>query len=147
MFGAILGGLIFGPLSQRFGRRRAIVWATMLALPIIPLWAYASSAIVLAAGAFLMQISVQGAWGVIPVHLNELSPDEVRGTFPGFAYQLGNLLASANATIQAGFAESHGNNYALALIVVAALSAFAIALLTSYGREAHGVEFGVPISP
>ena len=147
MFGAILGGLIFGPLSQRIGRRRAIVWAAMLALPIIPLWAYAANVIVLAAGAFLMQISVQGAWGVIPVHLNELSPDEVRGTFPGFAYQIGNLLASANATLQAGFAESHGNNYALALIMVAAISAFAIALLTSYGKEAHGVEFGAPISP
>lgn len=147
MFGAILGGLIFGPLSQRYGRRRAIVWATMLALPIIPLWVYTSSPVVLAVGAFLMQISVQGAWGVIPAHLNELSPDEVRGTFPGFAYQLGNFLASANATIQAGFAEKHGNNYALALMLVAAISAFAIALLTSYGKEAHGVEFGTPISP
>ena len=90
-----------------------------------------------------MQISVQGAWGVIPVHLNELSPDEVRGTFPGFAYQLGNLFASANATLQAGFAQDHGGNYALALATVAALAAVSIALLTSVGREAHGVVFGV----
>jgi SHS family lactate transporter-like MFS transporter len=89
----------------------------------------------------LIQISVQGAWGVIPVHLNELSPDEVRGTFPGFAYQLGNLLASANATLQAGFAANHGGNYALGLAIVAAGAAVAIALLTSVGSEAHNVEF------
>jgi SHS family lactate transporter-like MFS transporter len=89
-----------------------------------------------------MQIAVQGAWGIVPVHLNELSPDEVRGTFPGFAYQLGNLLASINATLQAGFAQEHGDDYGLALAVVAAAAAIAIALLTSLGREAHGVAFG-----
>jgi len=140
--GAIVGGLIFGALSQRIGRRRAIVLAALLALPIIPLWGFSTSVVLLALGAFLIQIAVQGAWGVIPVHLNELSPDEVRGTFPGFAYQLGNLLASANATLQAGFAADRGGNYALALAVVAAAAAVAIALLTSVGPEAHGVEFG-----
>jgi SHS family lactate transporter-like MFS transporter len=140
--GAILGGLIFGALSQRIGRRRAIVLAALLALPIIPLWGFSTSVALLALGAFLIQIAVQGAWGVIPVHLNELSPDEVRGTFPGFAYQLGNLLASANATLQAGFAADRGGNYALALAVVAAAAAVAIALLTTVGPEAHGVEFG-----
>lgn len=140
--GAILGGIAFGMLSQRIGRRRAIVAATILALPVIPLWSFTTSVVLIALGAFLMQISVQGAWGVVPVHLNELSPDEVRGTFPGFAYQLGNLLASANATIQAGFAQSRGGNYALALAIVAAAAALAIALLTTVGREAHGVEFG-----
>jgi SHS family lactate transporter-like MFS transporter len=141
--GAIIGGISFGTLSQRIGRRRAIVLAALLALPIIPLWAFSSSVVLLGLGAFLIQISVQGAWGVIPVHLNELSPDEVRGTFPGFAYQLGNLLASANATLQAGFAANHGGNYALALAIVAAAAAVAIALLTSIGSEAHNVEFGV----
>lgn len=140
--GAIVGGIVFGRLSQRVGRRRAIVIATLLALPIIPLWAFSTSVALLGLGAFLLQISVQGAWGVIPVHLNELAPDDVRGTFPGLAYQLGNLLASANATLQAGFALKHGGNYALALALVAAASAVAIALLTSAGREAHGVEFG-----
>jgi MFS transporter, SHS family, lactate transporter len=140
--GAICGGIIFGMLSQRIGRRKAIVFATLLALPLIPLWAFSTTVALIALGAFLIQISVQGAWGVIPVHLNELSPDEVRGTFPGFAYQLGNLFASANATLQAGFAQDHGGNYALALAVVAAAAAIAIALLTSVGREAHGVEFG-----
>jgi SHS family lactate transporter-like MFS transporter len=93
-------------------------------------------------GAFLMQIAVQGAWGIVPVHLSELSPDEVRGTFPGFAYQLGNLLASVNATLQAGFAQDHGDDYGLALAVVAAGAAIAIAFLASVGREAHGVAFG-----
>jgi SHS family lactate transporter-like MFS transporter len=141
--GAIVGGIVFGRLSQRIGRRRAIVIAALLALPIIPLWAFSTGVVLLGLGAFLIQVSVQGAWGVIPVHLNELAPDEVRGTFPGLAYQLGNLLASANATLQAGFALNHGGNYALALAVVAAVSAVAIALLTSAGREAHGVEFGV----
>jgi SHS family lactate transporter-like MFS transporter len=140
--GAILGGLTFGMLSQRIGRRRAIVFAALLALPVIPVWAFSTSLALLCLGAFLMQIAVQGAWGVIPVHLNELSPDEVRGTFPGFAYQLGNLLASANATLQAGFAESRGDDYALALAVVAAAAAVAIALLTAAGPEAHGVELG-----
>ena len=140
--GAIAGGILFGTLSQRIGRRRAIVYAALLALPIIPLWAFAAGPVLLGLGAFLMQIAVQGAWGVIPVHLNELSPDEVRGTFPGFAYQLGNLFASANATLQAGFASTHGGNYGLALAVVTAVAAVTIALLTAVGGEAHGVEFG-----
>jgi SHS family lactate transporter-like MFS transporter len=139
--GAIMGGIFFGRLSQKIGRRKAIIYATMIALPVIPLWGFSTSVVMLGLGAFLMQISVQGAWGIIPVHLNELSPDEVRGTFPGFAYQLGNLLASTNATLQAGFAERHGGNYGLALALVATAAAIAIALLTSVGREAHGVEF------
>jgi SHS family lactate transporter-like MFS transporter len=140
--GAILGGLTFGLLSERIGRRRAIVIAALLALPIIPLWAFSETPVMLAVGAFLMQVAVQGAWGIVPVHLNELSPDEIRGTFPGFAYQLGNLLASVNATLQAGIAESHGNNYALALALVCGIVAIAVAVLAGFGREARGVEFG-----
>ena len=140
--GAIAGGICFGMLSQRIGRRRAIVLAALLALPVIPLWAFSTSIALLCLGAVLMQIAVQGAWGVVPAHLNELSPGEVRGTFPGFAYQLGNLLASANATLQAGFAANHGDDYALALAIVAATAAVAIALLTAAGPEAHGVELG-----
>src|ERR1700722_509975 len=96
--GAIIGGILFGSLSEWVGRRRAIVIATLLSLPLVPLWSMASSPALLALGAFLMQFMVQGAWGVIPAHLNELSPDEARATFPGFVYQLGNLFASANAT-------------------------------------------------
>ncbi|HVN37462.1 MAG TPA: MFS transporter [Myxococcota bacterium] len=140
--GAILGGVFFGRLSQRIGRRRGIVCAALLSLPLIPLWAFSASVVMLGLGAFLMQIAVQGAWGIVPVHLNELSPDEVRGTFPGFAYQLGNLLASVNATLQAGFAQDHGDDYGLALATVAVCAAVAIALLTWAGGEAHGVAFG-----
>jgi len=140
--GAITGGLLFGILSQRIGRRKAIVFGALIALPIIPLWAFSATPVLLGVGAFLMQVAVQGAWGVVPVHLNELSPDEVRGTFPGFAYQLGNLLASGNATIQAGFAANHGGNYALALAVIAAIAGVVIAALTYFGPERHGVQFG-----
>ena len=140
--GAITGGLAFGALSQRIGRRKAIVFGALIALPIIPLWAFSATPILLGLGAFLMQVAVQGAWGVVPVHLNELSPDEVRGAFPGFAYQLGNLLASGNAALQAGFAASHGGNYAYALAVVAACAAVVIAVLTYFGPEKHGVMFG-----
>ncbi len=88
-----------------------------------------------------MQFFVQGAWGVVPAHLNELSPEDVRGTFPGFAYQIGNLLASANATLQAGIAEANGGNYAFALAIVAAIVAAALAILALFGPEAHGVKF------
>ena len=140
--GAIAGGLSFGAFSQRVGRRRAIITAALLALPVIPLWAFSTNLVLLALGAFLIQVCVQGAWGVIPVHLNELSPDEVRATFPAFTYQLGNLLASANATLQAGFAEDRGNNYGMALAVVATLAAVTVAILTYLGREKHSVEFG-----
>jgi MFS transporter, SHS family, lactate transporter len=139
--GAILGGLLFGALSQRIGRRRTIALAALLALPLIPVWAYGSSPVTLAIGAFLMQFAVQGAWGVVPAHLNELSPEDIRGTFPGFAYQIGNLLASANATLQAGIAEANGGNYAFALATVAAIVAVTLAILALFGPEAHGVKF------
>jgi SHS family lactate transporter-like MFS transporter len=140
--GAMLGGLVCGSLSERFGRRRVIVAAALLSLPILPLWVAAPSNVLLALGAFCMQFMVQGAWGVIPAHLNELSPDEARGTFPGFVYQLGNLLASVNATLQATLAVRHGGNYGLALALVAGVVAVAIAVLSWLGGEAKGVAFG-----
>ncbi|WGJ14093.1 MFS transporter [Methylocapsa sp. D3K7] len=146
--GAILGGITFGTLSERIGRRRGIVIAALGALLIIPLWAYGTSPVTLATGAFLMQFAVQGAWGIVPVHLNELSPHEIRGTFPGFAYQTGNLLASANATIQASVAHANGGNYAFALALVAAIVAVVLAALTALGIEARGVKFpGGPDNP
>jgi SHS family lactate transporter-like MFS transporter len=140
--GAIVGGILSGSLSERIGRRRMIVIAALLSLPVLPLWAFSNNSVLLAMGAFLMQVMVQGAWGVIPVHLNELSPNEARGTFPGFVYQLGNLLASANATIQGGIAAHFGGNYGLALALVAGSVSVIIAVLTSLGVEAKGVAFG-----
>ena len=140
--GAIIGGIFFGSLSERFGRRRIIIIAAVLSLAVLPLWAFASTAVWLAVGAFLMQVMVQGAWGVVPAHLNELSPDEARGTFPGFTYQLGNLIASVNATLQAAIAAHYGNNYGFALALVAGTVAIAIAVLTALGKEAKGIKFG-----
>jgi SHS family lactate transporter-like MFS transporter len=142
--GAICGGLFFGSLSQRIGRRKAIVIAALIAIPIAPLWTYAQGPVLLAIGAFLMQFFVQGAWGVIPAHLNELSPDEIRGTFPGFAYQLGNLLASGNATLQAGLAAHWNGNYAFALLLVAVIVAAAVAVLAGFGYEKKNVTFELP---
>ena len=139
--GAICGGILFGSLSERFGRRRCIVIAALLSLPVIPLWAFSATPALLATGAFLVQFFVQGAWGIVPVHLNELSPDTARGTFPGFVYQLGNLLASVNATLQAGIATAFGGNYGLALAVVAGTVAIIIAVLTAMGTEAKGIAF------
>ncbi|MGC1780808.1 MAG: MFS transporter [Xanthobacteraceae bacterium] len=140
--GAIVGGLSFGSMSERFGRRRMIIIAAVLSLFVLPLWAFATTAIWLAVGAFLMQVTVQGAWGVIPAHLNELSPDDARGTFPGFVYQLGNLIASVNATLQAEIATHYGGNYAIALAAVAGTVAVAIVVLSAVGTEAKGVAFG-----
>jgi SHS family lactate transporter-like MFS transporter len=145
--GAIVGGLSFGALSERFGRRRIIIITALLSLPVLPLWAFSTTAIWLAVGAFLMQVMVQGAWGVIPVHLNELSPDDAPGTFPGFVYQLGNLIASVNATLQASIAAHYGDNYALALALVAGIVAVVIVILTALGSEAKGVAFGSHLPP
>jgi SHS family lactate transporter-like MFS transporter len=139
--GAILGGFFFGTLSEKIGRRRAIVIAALLVLPALPLWIYAATPVELAMGAFLIQFFAQGAWGIVPVHLNEISPAALRGTFPGFAYQLGNLLASYNATLQAGLAVDHGGNYAFALAIVAGSAAVAVALLAGFGKEARGQDF------
>jgi MFS transporter, SHS family, lactate transporter len=139
--GAICGGIFFGTLSETYGRRRCIIIASALALPVIPLWALSSGPVLLAIGAFLIQFMVQGAWGVIPVHLNELSPGNARATFPGVVYQLGNLLASVNATLQASIASHYGGNYGIALAVVAGVTAIMICGLTAVGGEARGVAF------
>jgi len=142
--GAILGGLAFGAWSERIGRRRSIMIAALLALPVLPLWAYSVTPLMLAVGAFCMQIAVQGAWGVIPVHLNEISPDEIRATFPGLVYQLGNLLASVNLYWQTAIAERHGGDYSYALALVAGIVSIVIAVLIMFGRERRGVDFVQP---
>ena len=137
--GALLGGVFFGGLSERFGRKRTIIGAALLALPVIPFFAFGQSLYVLATGAFLMQFMVQGAWGVIPAYLTELSPGPVRATFPGLAYQLGNLLASRNAVLQAKAAEHYGN-YAVVLAATVLIVAIYLAIVAGFGREAKGVE-------
>jgi SHS family lactate transporter-like MFS transporter len=133
--------LTFGSLSERIGCRRAIVAAALLSLPIVPLWAFSGSPVLLAVGAFLMQFMVQGAWGVIPAHLKELSPAEAeaRGTFPGVVYQLGNLFAAVNTTLQAGIAAHFHDELSMGLASVAACVAIIVALLTDFGVEAKGV--------
>ena len=139
--GAIVGGISFGIWSERIGRRRAIIIASLLALPVIPLWAFSSTPLLLAVGAFLIQVAVQGAWGIVPVHLNELSPGMARGLFPGFAYQLGNLVASRNGPFQAWVASRHDGNYGLALALVAGVTAVVIAIWTALGPERKNASF------
>jgi MFS transporter, SHS family, lactate transporter len=139
--GALLGGIVFGSLSERIGRRRAIVIAALLAIPMIPMWAYSHTVPLLAVGGFLMQFMVQGAWGVIPAHLNELSPAAVRGTFPGLAYQLGNLLASWNAVIQARLVEKrYAGSFPPVLAGTVLLVAVLVAMVTACGREQRGAD-------
>jgi len=139
--GALLGGILFGTWSERIGRRRAIVIAAILAIPLIPLWAYSNTVPMLALGGFLMQFMVQGAWGVIPAHLNELSPPAVRGTFPGFAYQLGNFLSSRNAVIQAKLVEHrYGGSYPPVLAWTVVIVGSMVAIVTWSGREKRGAD-------
>jgi SHS family lactate transporter-like MFS transporter len=140
MLGAIAGGLLFGLFSDRRGRRRAMATAMLVALLVIPLWAFAPNLPVILAGAFLMQFLVQGAWGVIPVHLNELSPDAARGFFPGFAYQLGVLGASGIGYAQTVLAAHASYGRAMAFSTAAALLGGAV--VVSFGPEAHRIAFG-----
>jgi SHS family lactate transporter-like MFS transporter len=140
MVGAIIGGIVFGHISDRIGRRRAIVTALVLAILVIPIWAYAPALSVLVAGAFVMQFMVQGAWGVIPAHITELSPDNVRGFLPGFAYQVGVMLASSVSYLEAVFAEHATYATSMALTAVTVFVGGAIAAWL--GRERRGMIFG-----
>ncbi len=144
MIGAITGGIVFGYLSDRFGRRKAIVTALVLAILVVPLWAFPPNVAWLLEGAFIMQFMVQGAWGVIPAHINELSPDSVRGFLPGFAYQCGVMLASSVAYIEAVFAERLTFATAMSLTAVTVFLLGAVAAWA--GREKHGVLFGDVVS-
>jgi SHS family lactate transporter-like MFS transporter len=138
--GALIGGIVFGWLSDRYGRRRGMLAALILAITLIPLWAYAPGTGWLVLGAFLMQFMVQGAWGVIPAHIMELSPDKVRGFLPGFAYQCGVLLAGSVAYVEALFARHM--NYSTAMAMTA-LAIFAMGIVViGFGQERRGAEFG-----
>src|SRR6185312_15317365 len=137
--GALLGGICWGAASEKLGRKGAIIGAALLALPMIPLWAWSHSVVALAAGGFLMQFMVQGAWGIIPAHLNELSPGPVRAIFPGFAYQLGNLISSRNSVFQVMLAGRYsGGMLKLVLSGTVVVVALAVAGITALGREKAG---------
>ena len=138
--GAIIGGTLFGLLSDRMGRRRAMITALGCALVVIPLWAFSPSMAQLVAGAFLMQFMVQGAWGVIPAHLSELSPDSVRGFLPGFGYQCGVLIAGTVAYIEALFAGR--TSYSVAMAATAATVFILAAIAVYFSREHRGHAFG-----
>ena len=137
--GAVLGGLAFGHFSESLGRRRCMIAALLLSLAVIPLWAFGTSLAMLALGAFLMQVGVQGAWGVIPAHLNELSPDEARGLMPGLAYQVGILLAAGTNTIEYALHYRLGYGWALAVFEIATI-ALLIGVLV-LGSENKGKSF------
>ncbi|MEP7078898.1 MAG: MFS transporter, partial [Chthoniobacterales bacterium] len=144
--GAICGGTLFGYLSQRWGRRRSIIVAAALGIVMIPAWMFSPGLPLLLAGGFGIQFMVQGAWGVVPVHLNELSPPQVRGTFPGFVYQLGNLLAANIGVYEARTAEhfrdaSGRPDYALSLALFALGIFVVLIVLAAIGREARGIDF------
>jgi SHS family lactate transporter-like MFS transporter len=138
-FGSIAGGFVFGTLSEKWGRKRAIVTAALLSIPVIPLYAYGHSALTLGVGAVLMQFMVQGAWGVVPAYLTELSPAPVRATAPGLAYQLGALITSWNGKAQALAAE-RWCNYPSVLAVTVLVVSISLAGLALLGREAKGRE-------
>ena len=137
--GSIIGAIVFGLLSERIGRRYSMLCAMGCSLLIMPVWAFGATLVVLALGAFVMQMGVQGAWGIIPVHLNELSPAPVRGLLPGFTYQIGILLAASTPTVEFAMRDRLGYPWALTsfeLVVIAGL-----ALLLIFGRENRGKSF------
>lgn len=138
--GAILGGVIIGHLSDKWGRRRAVITAFVLGIVLIPVWAYAPNQVLLIASAFLMQFMVQGAWGVIPAHLAELSPNSVRAFLPGFAYQSAGTLASSVVYIEAVFAQK--TSYATAMALTAFTVFILAAVMAALGRERRGHTLG-----
>ena len=145
MLGAIAGGVLVGLVSDRLGRRRSIVVSLAGALAVVPLWAFAPSLALLVAGAFLMQFFVQGAWGVIPAHITELSPDSVRGFLPGFAYQCGVLVAGTIAYLQA--AAAVGRTYAVAMAITAGTVFVVCAVVAALGPERRGIVYGAGEGP
>ena len=137
--GAITGAIIFGQLSERLGRRVTMICSMTLALLVIPLWAFGNTIAVLAIGAFLMQAGVQGAWGIIPVHLSELSADETRGLVPGLAYQLGILFAAPTNSVEFLLREHVGYQWALAGFEIVTIAVLIVTI--SLGKERKGRSF------
>ena len=140
MVGAIIGGLVFGRYSDKVGRRKALITALILAIVLLPLPIFSPTVVILTIGAFCLQFMVQGAWGVIPAHINELSPDSVRGFLPGFAYQCGVAIAGSIVYVQTALASHIDYRYAFGLTALAAF-VFA-AIVAGLGRERKGITFG-----
>jgi SHS family lactate transporter-like MFS transporter len=136
---AIVGGVLLASLSDRFGRKTTIIFGALLTMPVIPLFAFSTTAGWLCLGSALIQFCTQGAWGAIPAHLTELSPNAIRGFYPGVTYQLGNLIAAFNLPIQEGLAQRIG--YPTAMAITVAFAAIAVAVLTAVGKQAKGVDF------
>jgi SHS family lactate transporter-like MFS transporter len=143
--GAVLGSIIFGEISERHGRRFGIVAALALCLAVLPLWSFGGKVGVLALAAFLMQMGVQGAWGIVPAHLNEMSPDAVRGVVPGMAYQLGILFASPTSNLEHALSDVIGYDWALAAFVVVVI--LTLGTVTVLGGERKGRSFVNEVSP
>jgi len=145
MVGAMFGGVIVGYCSDRFGRRRAMIGSALAALLMIPLWIAAPTTALLIVGGFLMQFFVQGAWGIIPAHMNELTPAHLRGFLPGFAYQIGMLLAGVVPYLESLLGEHF--SYAQAMGGMAAVALLGGMLVIGLGPEAHGISFRKSVSP
>lgn len=143
--GAVMGSIFFGYLSERIGRRWSMLGAIGVSLVVIPFWAFGGSVGVLAFGAFLMQMGVQGAWGIIPAHLSELSPDSVRGLLPGLAYHLGILIAAPTNTIEYALRDWVG--YARAMAGFEIMVIITVGLVVALGRENRGKDFLAPAHP
>jgi len=139
---AVAGALLFGYLSQKIGRRFAIMLALVAALVSIPAWAFGSTVLMLTLGSCLMQAGGQGAFGVIPAHINELAPASVRGLFPGFVYQLGVLIASPGTAIELKLKESMG--YPWALTVFETIVIVILLFMFYFGPEEHSKDFSQP---
>jgi SHS family lactate transporter-like MFS transporter len=140
--GAVLGAIVFGHLSESLGRRRGMILAMLLALAMIPAWTFGGSLLTLAIGAFVLQAGVQGAWGIIPAHLNELSPDAVRGLMPGFAYQLGILIAAPVNNVVYALRKPLGYAWALAVFEIANIAL--LITVVALGSERKGKNFARP---
>jgi SHS family lactate transporter-like MFS transporter len=137
--GAIVGCIALGSLSDRWGRKATIILGAALTLPIIPIFAFSHTAGLLCLGSALIQFTTQGAWGAIPAHLNEMSPNAIRGFYPGVTYQLGNVIAAFNLPIQQALAPQLGYGWAMASTV--GIAAIAVILLTAFGKQAHAIDF------